>query len=126
MFFRRQVWALTETLESDWALEMAKSVAVEMIKSTKTTPGRDRQKQSASPPPTAKGASADVAGDERVPAGGSDASFDSGSSASDGRLGVVVDELEEGGGEGGLRTAVVNESSLEDEDERTVLSGAEK
>lgn len=126
-----QVWALTETLKSDWALEMAKSVTVEMIKSTETTPGRrDKQKQPASSPPMAEGVSEDAGGDERVPSGGGDASFGSGSSAAGDRLGVVVvDELEEGGGDGEVRTATVlneSESSRGDDGEGIVLAGAEK
>eukprot|EP00752_Nemacystus_decipiens_P004298 g3927.t1 len=116
------VWALTETLKSDWALEMAKSVTVEMIKSTKTTPRRgDRHKKSASSTPTEKGV-AEHARDDRVSAGGGDASVGSGS-ASDERPGVAVDELNEE-----VRTAVVNEndSSRGDDDERSVWTTAEE
>lgn len=124
MFAQRQVWALNETLQSDWALEMAKSLTVEMIKSTKATPGRDKQKQSPSSPPTAKGVS-EGAEDEEVPAGGSGAAFGSGSGsgAPDGRSGVFEDELEEGGGDGEVRTAAVGESgsSRGDEAEGVVL-----
>eukprot|EP00903_Cladosiphon_okamuranus_P014064 g13072.t1 len=112
------VWSLTETLKSDWALEMAKSLAVEMIKSTKATPGRCKQKGSPSSPPTAKSVS-EGAGDQEVPTGSSDASLGSGSGAPDGRLEVFADELEEGGGDREVRVAVVREcaSSGRDEDE---------
>lgn len=98
---------MTETLQSDWALEMAKSVTVEMIKSTKTTPARDKHKPSPSTPPRTKGNSnPQDAGDEEVPVGGGDASFGSGSSAPDDRPGALVGELEEGE----LRSAVGSES----------------
>ena len=115
----KQVWALTETLQSDWALEMAKSLTVEMIKSTKATPGRGKQTP---PSPVAKGISADAVGDEEASAGGSGVAFGggNGSGAPDDGLGEAVDELvEEGGGDGEVRTAVVGvgRSSRGDEDD---------
>lgn len=106
---QRQVWALSETLQSDWALEMAKSVTVEMIRSTKATPGGNRQKQSPSSPPVTNNTSEDAEGDE-VPAGNGRATFGSGGSAPDGRPGVLVNQLEEGGGDGEVRKTVRNES----------------
>lgn len=90
---RPQVWALTETLQSDWALEMAKSVTVEMIKSTKAT---KQQQSPSSPPVEAKGVSEDAGGEEGF-AGSGGAALVSGGSAPDTML---VDQLEEGGGDG--------------------------
>ncbi|CAN0002706.1 unnamed protein product [Scytosiphon promiscuus] len=71
------VWALTETLKSDWALEMAKSTTVEMIKSTRDTAGKSRRKN---PSPTSSRSSQGVLED----AGSVDVPVDSdGVSASD-------------------------------------------
>lgn len=66
------MWALTNTLKSDWALEMAKSVAVEMIESTKK-PNAAKTGQGMPPPSPPSRSSAglsveDEAGDGEVPA----------------------------------------------------------
>lgn len=64
---------MTETLKSDWALEMAKSVTVEMIKSTKKTNGAETG-QNTPPAPSAQNSGRDAsveggAGGDDVPAG---------------------------------------------------------
>ncbi len=66
------MWKLTETLKSDWALEMAKSVAVEMIKSTKKPNAAETGQGTPSPSPPSQSSPGlsveDEAGGGEVPA----------------------------------------------------------
>lgn len=90
---------MTETLQSDWALEMAKSVAVEMIKSTDTAGGKGTQR----PPPSSPSPPGKIVSVDAEALSKSD-DTSNGSGAPDNGLGGEVDQLDyvEGDGELGI------------------------
>lgn len=124
--FDVQVWALTETLKSDWALEMAKSVTVEMIKSTETAAGNGIHRQPpSSSSPTGKIISVDTGSDETLGVT-DDPPASSGSGAPDNRLGEVVDQLGDVDGGGEVRIIDVKASEgLREREDDMASAGAE-
>ncbi|CAM9484609.1 unnamed protein product [Pylaiella littoralis] len=121
------VWALTNTLESDWALEMAKSVTVEMIKSSETASGKGTKRPlSSSSSPTVEAISVDTGNDEAL-GDSDDAPSSSRSSAADSRLGGVVDQKEDVGVNGEVRIVDTKASEgVEGREDAIASAGAEE
>lgn len=118
---------MTNTLESDWALEMAKSVTVEMIKSSETASGKGTKRPlSSSSSPTVEAISVDTGNDEAL-GDSDDAPSSSRSSAADSRLGGVVDQKEDVGVNGEVRIVDTKASEgVEGREDAIASAGAEE